>query len=354
MKLSTTNSNKRIWQNARSGGRPQTKALHPTTPPIPLKRGLFPAGKRRNIGLVSDTVSASSFSCFADRQERRPGLPACHRSSRSRGAFRKITCSAERAHWPINTPVPPKSRTTTLGPFGEVIRATGPMAKVNPMRFSTKYQDDESDLLYYGYRYYKPSTGTWVSRDPLGEIAFKLIKAKNREPIPDKAGVDWYTFCRNQPTDKIDLFGMEDCSNPCAGMQRGSAEMGTIVCCGGNQYVCVFGPPFPGVSNAKAASIIAECLYVHEALHTLDTKPCKKCGKYPAELKRGSHEQSECTALTGELSCLETSLDECNGDEDCRLAVMGWANNAYRQAAGLRGPDTGYCKNPPPPPPWWK
>jgi len=52
------------------------------------------------------------------------------------------------------------------GPFGEVIRATGPMAKVNPFRFSSKYQDEESDLLYYGYRYYKASTGTWVSRDP--------------------------------------------------------------------------------------------------------------------------------------------------------------------------------------------
>jgi hypothetical protein len=37
------------------------------------------------------------------------------------------------------------------GPFGEVIRATGPMAKLNPFRFSTKYQDDETDFLYYGY-----------------------------------------------------------------------------------------------------------------------------------------------------------------------------------------------------------
>ncbi len=55
------------------------------------------------------------------------------------------------------------------GPFGEVIRATGPMAKANPFRFSTKYQDDESDLLYYGYRYYNASTGRWISRDPIGE-----------------------------------------------------------------------------------------------------------------------------------------------------------------------------------------
>jgi hypothetical protein len=33
------------------------------------------------------------------------------------------------------------------GPFGETIRLTGLLAKNNPIRFSTKYQDDESDLL---------------------------------------------------------------------------------------------------------------------------------------------------------------------------------------------------------------
>jgi uncharacterized protein RhaS with RHS repeats len=25
-------------------------------------------------------------------------------------------------------------------------------------------------LLYYGYRYYQPSTGRWLSRDPIGEV----------------------------------------------------------------------------------------------------------------------------------------------------------------------------------------
>ena len=57
------------------------------------------------------------------------------------------------------------------GPFGEVIRATGPMAKANPFRFSTKYQDDEADLFYYGYRYYNASTAIGdrletISADP--------------------------------------------------------------------------------------------------------------------------------------------------------------------------------------------
>jgi RHS repeat-associated protein len=55
------------------------------------------------------------------------------------------------------------------GPFGETLRATGPMAKHNPFRFSTKYTDNETGLLYYGYRFYDPVTGRWPSRDPIGD-----------------------------------------------------------------------------------------------------------------------------------------------------------------------------------------
>jgi RHS repeat-associated protein len=61
------------------------------------------------------------------------------------------------------------------GPFAEVIRITGPMAKANPFRFSTKYQDDETDFLYYGYRYYNPATGRWIGRDRLEEIGGKNL-----------------------------------------------------------------------------------------------------------------------------------------------------------------------------------
>ena len=100
------------------------------------------------------------------------------------------------------------------GPFGEVIRQTGPMAKANPLRFSTKYQDDESDLLYYGYRYYKASTGTWVSRDPIDEASFLLsyLKslnlddgAKLKRRMPDGNEFD---FLQNNPIYAYDLNGL--------------------------------------------------------------------------------------------------------------------------------------------------
>ena len=111
------------------------------------------------------------------------------------------------------------------GPFGEVIRATGPMAKTNPIRFSTKYQDDESDLLYYGYRYYKASTGTWVSRDPLTECGFDLLttghQASQNSSFSDGdgdtpnlnnfltvGGPNSFAFVDNDPANEIDGTGL--------------------------------------------------------------------------------------------------------------------------------------------------
>ena len=85
----------------------------------------------------------------------------------------------------------------SYSPFGKVIRMTGPVAKENPFRFSTKYQDNESDLLYYGYRYYNPSTGTWPNRDPRQE----------------QGGLNLYGFVNNSPIVYIDLFGLSGCND---------------------------------------------------------------------------------------------------------------------------------------------
>ncbi len=54
-------------------------------------------------------------------------------------------------------------------PYGNEVHAVGPMASGNPYRFSTKYFDAETNLYYYGYRYYSPELGRWISRDPIEE-----------------------------------------------------------------------------------------------------------------------------------------------------------------------------------------
>jgi RHS repeat-associated protein len=106
--------------------------------------------------------------------------------------------SKKRAHLSGNTALRENPRTTHLSPFGEVIRATGPMAKLNPFRFSTKYQDDETDFLYYGYRYYNPSTGRWIGRDPSEE----------------NGGPNLYVFAANNPINDIDILGLDNDAGP--------------------------------------------------------------------------------------------------------------------------------------------
>jgi RHS repeat-associated protein len=91
------------------------------------------------------------------------------------------------------------------GPFGELIRATGPMAKLNPFRFSTKYDDDESDLLYYGYRYYNASTGRWLSRDPLGSMR----RNRSVQASWQRVAANEYLFVQNDSCDLIDALGLD-------------------------------------------------------------------------------------------------------------------------------------------------
>jgi len=81
------------------------------------------------------------------------------------------------------------------GPFAEPLRVTGPKAKSNPIRFSTKYTDDESGFLDYGYRYYSPGTGRWISRDPVGESQDRPL----------------YVCCNNTHLGRFDLHGLKSC-----------------------------------------------------------------------------------------------------------------------------------------------
>jgi len=54
-------------------------------------------------------------------------------------------------------------------PFGELSHHSGDMATSFSHRFSTRFQDLELRSYYYGFRYYNPLTGSWLSRDPIDE-----------------------------------------------------------------------------------------------------------------------------------------------------------------------------------------
>lgn len=76
--------------------------------------------------------------------------------------------------------------------FGQSIRVTEPEENLNPVRFSSKYTDEETGLLYYGYRYYSPEMGRWLSRDP----------------IEERGGENLYGFADNDSVSNIDVLGL--------------------------------------------------------------------------------------------------------------------------------------------------
>jgi RHS repeat-associated protein len=75
--------------------------------------------------------------------------------------------------------------------FGEPLRANGAYAKTNPIRFSTKYTDNETGLIYYGKRYYDARNGRFI----------------NRDPIEERGGMNLYGFCGNDGVNQWDYLG---------------------------------------------------------------------------------------------------------------------------------------------------
>ena len=79
------------------------------------------------------------------------------------------------------------------GPYGELLHSSGSHAQSNPWRYATKYYDTETNLYYFGYRYYDNVTCQWLSREPLGE----------------DESLNLYAYCHNDPINKVDVLGLK-------------------------------------------------------------------------------------------------------------------------------------------------
>jgi RHS repeat-associated protein len=77
-------------------------------------------------------------------------------------------------------------------PFGGLTAMTGDHAAANPIRFSTKRQDEATGWLYYGYRDLDPVWGRWL----------------NRDPIEERGGFNVYAHTNNSPMSNIDKLGL--------------------------------------------------------------------------------------------------------------------------------------------------
>ena len=83
-------------------------------------------------------------------------------------------------------------------PFGETIIQSGDLAETFAFRFSSKYWENEVKLYYYGYRFYVPSMGRWLSKDLIGKIG----------------GLNLYAFVSNDTVGSVDVYGLVTLSPP--------------------------------------------------------------------------------------------------------------------------------------------
>ncbi len=92
----------------------------------------------------------------------------------------------------------------------------------NPCRYRGKRVDKEISLMYFGYRYYDPEVGRWISPDPLGAID----------------GPNLYAYVRNNPMKYVDYFGFNsELDENCGCTQHGhpgwyNAPEGCVCICG--------------------------------------------------------------------------------------------------------------------------
>ena len=87
------------------------------------------------------------------------------------------------------------SQSVTYVPYGEIFVEERNGAWNSPYLFNSKELDEETGLYYYGARYLNPTSGMWLSVDPLWE--------KNIDASP-------YSYCHGNPVNKVDVMGLDD------------------------------------------------------------------------------------------------------------------------------------------------
>jgi RHS repeat-associated protein len=215
-------------------------------------------------------------------------------------------------------------------PFGNPITATGPLADDNPFRFSSKYTDGESGLVYYGYRFYSSEMGRWQSKDPIDEAG----------------GLNLYVFVINNPFSHFDYLGalVKTCSTKvCSHLKKftDNRAIGRIVCEDGEPCTCSWPenlanwPPEHNPDGVTGSAAVAECNKVHEDVHANDPHykcpPCDGIEGYSVqqladESKPRTIWEDECPAYRAAKKCLD-DVSPSNRDDSYDIYNKAVENN---------------------------
>jgi RHS repeat-associated protein len=145
------------------------------------------------------------------------------------------------------------AQTYTYDSFGKVTASSGSLT--NPFQYTGRELDSETGLYYYRARYYDPTTGRFLSEDP---IAFR-------------GGKNFYAYVGNNAVNETDPdgTGVVDCAKALADLQASTARLA-----GRLAAAAAHGGPDPGHLKAinQAANQVKDDL----------AKVTKHCGCYVA------------------------------------------------------------------------
>jgi RHS repeat-associated protein len=179
-----------------------------------------------------------------------------------------------------------------------------------PMLFSTKYYDHEVGLYYYGYRYYRPETGTWLNRDPLAE----------------EGGLNLYAMVGNDPVNSVDPLGL---------LSREQIQYLARNLCGHKDWS--IGP----ASKANVQKMVmeikdklqAEQAKMTEALHTY-------AGKVETEISENNLKGKELAKKEGQLKLVRKLAADLNSLRWANSRKWGWTDKGkldqYRDDIALQ------------------
>ena len=214
--------------------------------------------------------------------------------------------------------LPPKNRVGVFSTFSEtgarffVTQALEAHRENEPIPTTTA-----SGMRFYGFRFYSPKMGRWLSRDPINEDGFR------RAFRLGSSRIDEWMFVKNNPINKWDYLGLDaagalECCKAKfkkkeAVCQEGCdlrkptrpSSYGEAICYKGYDCKCNWSdryspPPMPG-------SAVAACEDAHEQYH-LDTQTdtCPSCNSSaPKLILPVTAPYDECGAYAKQKACLD-------------------------------------------------
>jgi RHS repeat-associated protein len=109
-------------------------------------------------------------------------------------------------------------------PWGGVVPGVGKATSNNAVKFTGKYRDTESNLDYFGARYYANVSGRFMSPD----WAAKPISVPYAD-FGDPQSLNLYSYVRNSPIVRVDADGHNVFSDPFGTLGDSMPIVGTEV-----------------------------------------------------------------------------------------------------------------------------